>query len=209
MLLPTCLLCVCLRGSVYCDDNKLTKIPSLPRDTSYFYARYNTITSVEKKDFEGLDKLRRVNLSNNRIKSVDPGTFDGLPVLEELLISNNDLTELPGLPISLVTLAANWNSIIDSGLPSDGLAKLENLKDLYLGNNQLEHVPHGLPENLQLLHLQHNKIDSIANDTFCKPGDKTYVRKSLQDVRLDNNPVLLGSVPDAYICLRRLPTGQF
>lgn len=57
--MPTCLLCVCISGSVYCDDADLDQIPPLPKDTTHFYARFNKIKQVEVKDF--------VNLSNNDI----------------------------------------------------------------------------------------------------------------------------------------------
>lgn len=49
--MPTCLLCTCLGGSVYCDDLKLDSVPPLPKDTTHFYARYNRITKISKSDF--------------------------------------------------------------------------------------------------------------------------------------------------------------
>lgn len=49
--MPTCLLCTCLGGSVYCDDLKLDSVPPLPKDTTHFYARYNRITKINKSDF--------------------------------------------------------------------------------------------------------------------------------------------------------------
>lgn len=54
--LPSCLLCVCVSGSVYCDDSELTQIPPLPKDTTHFYARFNKITEVKAKDFINLSK---------------------------------------------------------------------------------------------------------------------------------------------------------
>lgn len=61
--MPTCLLCVCLRGSVYCDDADLTKIPPLPKDTTHFYARFNKITAVKAKDFLNLSKMVILSIS--------------------------------------------------------------------------------------------------------------------------------------------------
>lgn len=52
--LPTCLLCVCLGSSVYCDDTELESIPPLPRTTAYLYARRNRVRRIRAGDFGGL-----------------------------------------------------------------------------------------------------------------------------------------------------------
>lgn len=54
--MPSCLLCVCISGSVYCDDSELTQIPPLPKETTHFYARFNKITEVKATDFINLSK---------------------------------------------------------------------------------------------------------------------------------------------------------
>ena len=64
--MPTCLLCTCLGGSVYCDDLKLDSVPPLPKDTTHFYARYNRITKINKSDFAFL------SMSSMNIKSREP-----------------------------------------------------------------------------------------------------------------------------------------
>ena len=52
--LPTCLICVCLGSSVYCDDTDLENIPPLPQTTAYLYARFNRISHIRAGDFKGL-----------------------------------------------------------------------------------------------------------------------------------------------------------
>lgn len=52
--LPTCLVCVCLGPSVYCDDTDLGSIPPVPRMTTYLYARFNRISRIRAGDFRGL-----------------------------------------------------------------------------------------------------------------------------------------------------------
>lgn len=51
--LPTCLLCVCLSKSVYCEEVNpdMTTVPPLPKETAYLYARFNKIKKISKKDF--------------------------------------------------------------------------------------------------------------------------------------------------------------
>lgn len=55
--MPTCLLCTCIGGSVYCDDLKLDSVPPLPKDTTHFYARFNRITKINKSDFASMSKF--------------------------------------------------------------------------------------------------------------------------------------------------------
>ena len=52
--LPTCLLCTCLRTTVYCDDHELDAVPPLPKKTMYFYSRYNRIRKINRNDFANL-----------------------------------------------------------------------------------------------------------------------------------------------------------
>lgn len=56
--LPTCLLCVCLTGSVYCEEVSpdMTSVPSLPKETAYLYARFNKIKKIRAKDFSDIGK---------------------------------------------------------------------------------------------------------------------------------------------------------
>lgn len=52
--LSTCLVCVCIGTSVYCDDAGLEHIPALPLETMYLYARFNSIGQIRARDFAGL-----------------------------------------------------------------------------------------------------------------------------------------------------------
>ncbi|XP_010006618.1 PREDICTED: opticin [Chaetura pelagica] len=119
--LPSCLLCLCIGTSVYCDDTDLEHIPLLP-----------------------------------------PATTD-----------------------------------------------LKQLQFLHLSDNLLDYIPTPLPENLRSLHLQNNNIQTLQEDTFCNSQDPSQIRRALEDIRLDGNPINLSLFPNAYFCLPRLPTGQF
>lgn len=56
---PSCLPCLCIRTSVYCDDTDLEHIPPLPPDTTYLYARFNRIGAIRAGDFMGLSMLEQ------------------------------------------------------------------------------------------------------------------------------------------------------
>ncbi|XP_069800507.1 opticin-like [Dendropsophus ebraccatus] len=207
--LPTCLVCVCLGTSIYCDDADLTALPPLPRETTYLYARYNKISHIQSKNLAALDKLKHVDLSSNSISEIDDDAFHQLPSLEELILSENQLRRLPELPPSLVKLNVQYNHLQSFGIRMESFKDLTHLHFLYLSNNKLDFVPVPLPASLRSLHLQNNNIQTLHRDTFCDGRDRTFIRRALEDIRLDANPINLSKFADDYFCLPRLPIGQY
>ncbi|XP_060089251.1 opticin isoform X2 [Heteronotia binoei] len=175
--LPTCLVCVCIRTSVYCDDTELEHIPPLPLETVYFYARFNRISWIQANDFTGLTKLKRIDLTNNFISWVHEDSFRLLSSLQELILPENKLTSLPEMPSGIIQLDARFNMIQSSGIRPEA--------------------------------FQNNNIQTMHEDAFCNSIDHSYIRRALEDIRLDGNPINLSLFPDAYFCLPRLPTGHF
>ncbi|KAG5839026.1 osteoglycin, paralog b [Anguilla anguilla] len=208
--LPTCLMCVCLTGSVYCEEvlPDMTAVPPLPKETAYLYARYNKITKITNKDFADITTLKRIDLTGNLISEIEDGAFSKLLLLEELTLAENRLVKLPMLPSTLTTFNANNNQLKTKGVKANAFKKLTKLAYLYLADNELEAVPH-LPESLRVVHLQNNNITSINDMTFCKGNTTRYLRTNMNVIRLDGNPVGLGMYPNSFICLRSLPIGRY
>lgn len=208
--LPTCLLCVCLTGSVYCEEvsPEMSAVPPLPKETAYLYARFNKITRISNKDFADMDTLKIIDLSGNLISEIEDGAFSKLPNLEELILAENKLTKLPMLPTQLILFNANFNKLKTRGLKSNAMKKLTRLAYLYLGNNELEAIPQ-LPESLHIVHLHNNNITTLTDETFCKGNTTHYIRANMDEVRLDGNPIKLSHHPNSFICLRALPTGEY
>ncbi|MGH0115666.1 UNVERIFIED_CONTAM: hypothetical protein FKN15_037989 [Acipenser sinensis] len=206
--LPTCLLCTCLGGSVYCDDVKLDTVPPLPKETTHFYARYNKIKKINKSDFAEMNKLKRIDVTSNEISEIDEDAFRTLPALEELVVRENKVRQLPELPNAMTLIDASHNKLGSNGLKREAFKEMHNLLYLYLTDNNLDHVPLPLPHTLRSLHLQNNNIQMLHEDTFCNLKDVNYIRKALEDIRLDGNPINLSKTPHAYICLPRVPTGR-
>ncbi|XP_029017981.1 epiphycan [Betta splendens] len=206
--MPTCLLCTCLGGSVYCDDLKLDSVPPLPKDTTHFYARYNRITKIHKSDFASMNKLKRIDLTANEIKTIDEKAFLGLPELEELVIRENHLSQLPALPETMTLIDASHNYIGSRGIHKEAFKDMTSLLYLYLTDNNIDYIPVPLPDSLRSLHLQNNNVQMMHEDTFCNLKDFNYIRNALEDIRLDGNPINLSKTPQAYICLPRIPIGD-
>uniref|UniRef100_A0A4W5QSP0 Epiphycan n=1 Tax=Hucho hucho TaxID=62062 RepID=A0A4W5QSP0_9TELE len=205
--MPTCLLCTCLGGSVYCDDVKLTSVPPLPKETTHFYGRYNHITKINKGDFAQMNKLKRIDLTANEISSIADDAFSGLPVLEELVLRENRVSQLPALPPMMTLIDASHNNIGATGIHKEAFKDMTGLLYLYLTDNHIDHLPVPLPDSLRSLHLQRNNIQMIHEDTFCNLKDFNYIRNALEDIRLDGNPINLSMTPQAYVCLPRVPIG--
>nr|XP_057910622.1 osteoglycin, paralog a [Doryrhamphus excisus] len=208
--LPTCLLCVCLTGSVYCEEVSpdMTSVPTLPKETAYLYARFNKIKKIRTKDFADILTLRRIDLTGNLISEIEDGAFSKLTLLEELSLADNRLVKLPALPAKLKSFNANNNLLKTKGVKATAFKKLTGLVNLYLADNEMEAVPQ-IPEKVRILHLQNNNITDVNIDTFCRSNDTYYLRPSLSEVRLDGNPVILSKYPDSFTCLQVLPVGWY
>uniref|UniRef100_A0A8C6HHE1 Opticin n=1 Tax=Mus spicilegus TaxID=10103 RepID=A0A8C6HHE1_MUSSI len=207
--LPTCLVCVCLGSSVYCDDADLENIPPLPQMTTYLYARFNHISHIQAGDFKGLTKLRRIDLSGNSISSIHNDALRLLPALQDLILPENQLAALPVLPSGIEFLDVRLNRLQSSGIQPEAFVALKKLQFLYLANNMLDSIPGPLPLSLRSLHLQNNMIETMESDTFCDTGEHRHEPRQLEDIRLDGNPINLSLYPEAYFCLPRLPVGHF
>uniref|UniRef100_J3SCU5 Mimecan n=1 Tax=Crotalus adamanteus TaxID=8729 RepID=J3SCU5_CROAD len=208
--MATCLLCVCLIRSIYCEEMDIESIPVLPKETGYLYARFNKIKKVKVSDFAEIPTLRRIDLTGNAIQEIEDGAFAKLILLEELSLADNRIAKLPLLPPKLISLNVNNNRIKNRGIKANAFKKLTKLSYLYLAQNSLESVPPNLPESLRILHLQFNNITSITDETFCKGNNQTrYVRQRMDQIRMEGNPVILGKYPNAFICLKTLPIGQY
>ncbi|XP_053725396.1 opticin isoform X1 [Synchiropus splendidus] len=206
--MPVCLLCTCVGGSVYCDDVGLEQMPPLPKDTTHFYGRFNNIRHIKSSDFHNLNKLQSIDLTENHIAEMDEDVFQSLQQLQELLLPHNNLKMLPLLPNTLKRIDLRHNRLISRGLHLEGFKDMEQLEFLYLSNNNLDYIPSPLPLSLRVLHLQNNNIQVLHEDTFCNSHDRSFIRRNLEDIRLDGNPLDLNLFAPAYICLPRLPVGS-
>ncbi|XP_036617605.1 epiphycan [Trichosurus vulpecula] len=205
---PTCLLCTCMSTTVYCDDHELDAVPPLPKNTAYFYSRFNRIKKINKNDFAHLRDLKRIDLTSNLISEIDEDAFRELPQLRELVLRDNRIRQLPELPSTLTFIDISNNRLGRKGIKQEAFKDMYDLHHLYITDNNLDHIPLPLPANLRALHLQNNNILEMHEDTFCNMKNLTYIRKALEDIRLDGNPINLSKTPQAYMCLPRLPIGS-
>ncbi|XP_073449613.1 podocan isoform X3 [Aquarana catesbeiana] len=175
-------------------NNLLEKVPGgLPRRVKTLMLLHNQITGISKDDFNTTYFIEDLNLSYNKImsSSVHKEAFRKLRLLKTLDMSGNKLKSVPyGLPKNLEILKLKENEI--SSIPQDTLAGMSKLKELYLSfnklkissiytgawaelsslqlldlsTNQLSYVPSDLPESLEYLYLQSNRIATLFDSAF-------------------------------------------
>uniref|UniRef100_A0A8C6T5S2 LRRNT domain-containing protein n=1 Tax=Neogobius melanostomus TaxID=47308 RepID=A0A8C6T5S2_9GOBI len=174
-------------------NNLLERVPrGMPRRAKTLMLLHNSISEIGRNDLALLHTLTELNLSYNRLSSgrLHPEAFRKLRRLQTLDLSGNNLDTLPvGLPRSLQVLEVKNNHL--RSIPAGALTGMDQLTRLVLSNNQLKlnsayqgawldlfvqtldlsenllsHIPPDLPESLQFLHLQNNRISSVSASAF-------------------------------------------
>ncbi|XP_076846223.1 podocan [Brachyhypopomus gauderio] len=207
-------------------NNLLERVPrGLPRRAKTLMLLHNLISEIGRDDLVALYTLTELNLSYNRLSStkLHREAFRKLRLLEELDLSGNRLQTLPqGLPKSLRVLRVKDGQVGE--VPHGALAGMGKLRELQLSNNLLKvssfhqgawqelsslttldlsgnllsHVPADLPESLEFLHLQRNKISSIPTTAFISTPN-------IKGIFLRFNPLsTLSVVEDSFSHLSKL-----
>ncbi|KAM4629545.1 podocan isoform 1-T4 [Polymixia lowei] len=180
--------------TLYMYNNQLERVPrGLPRRAKTLMLLHNAIAEIGRNDLIMLYTLTELNLSYNRVTSpkLHREAFRKLRLLETLDLSGNALHSLPqGLPRSLQVLKVKDNQL--NSIPDGALTGMLKLKEINLSNNQLKlnsiyqgawlelsalttldlsgnqlsHIPSDLPESLEYLYLQSNRITSVPASAF-------------------------------------------
>ncbi|CAB1449559.1 unnamed protein product [Pleuronectes platessa] len=175
-------------------NNLLERVPrGLPRRAKTLMLLHNSISELGRNDLALLYTLTELNLSYNKLtnQNVHRDAFRKLRDLERLDLSGNNFHAVPlGLPRSLQVLEIKNNHI--NAIPVGALTGMEKLQKIILSHNQLKlnsvyqgawmelsalttldlsanqlsHIPSDLPESLEYLHLESNRISTVPASAF-------------------------------------------
>lgn len=175
--------------TLFCENNQLTSLPSLPNSLTEFYCANNQLTSLPALP----DSLTVLDCNANQLMSLPalPNSITYLDCYQNLLTGlsslpdslkyfycgSNQLTNLPTLPSSLTHFeCANNQLTFLPALPS-------SLIYLYCNNNQLTSLPN-LPNGVGNLNCNFNQLTSLP----VLPNSLVFLRCS--NNQLMNLPVL-------------------
>ncbi|KAG6935759.1 Nephrocan, partial [Chelydra serpentina] len=116
---------------------------------------------LHESDFEGLKKLRVLDIQNNLILAVSFSTLSSLCSLQSLTLDGNNMESVSG-PLKLPKL--KYLSMENNKLHSFSgsfFAPLQHLQFLSLTGNLLTKVPLNLPKSLLSLKLERNQLKII------------------------------------------------
>nr|SOU94110.1 Slit [Glomeris marginata] len=164
--------CTCSGASLDCSHRELTHVPrNVPLSTERLDLQANNITAIRKTDFEGLKRLRILQLLDNQIHTIERGAFQDLSSMERLRLNNNRLRSLPdslfiNMP-RLYRLDLSHNMLTVIGRKT--LRGSPLLKNLQMDNNQITCVDDSTIRSLkemEILTLNQNNITTLGKDLF-------------------------------------------
>ncbi|RZF46977.1 hypothetical protein LSTR_LSTR011840 [Laodelphax striatellus] len=148
-----------------------------------------SLRTISPEFFNGLDKLRNVDLSNNAITYIHPDTFKDIPDLDLLSLSGNPLQHLLSTPnnkkdyflYSLSLSELDLSNCHLQHLRSDLFNELPNLVTLNLASNNIKDIETKLFEKLEYIeeiNLSSNDLTNLKPDLFDFVSDVTVLNLS-------------------------------
>jgi insulin-like growth factor-binding protein complex acid labile subunit len=134
------------------------------------------LLGVTRKNFDGLNQLKSINLSGNNIKHLEPDTFENLESLENLNLAENHMEfveeDLFHTPKNLKKINLSDNKI--HYIHPSTFKRSENLEEVFLNKNLLSVIePSTFKQSskLQNIDLSDNKIKTLSHKIFGEKDD--------------------------------------
>lgn len=160
-------------GSILCFQRRSSTIPSgVSPSTKSLYLFANGIEGLRTDDFNGLENLELLDLSQNKLTELPDNVFEPLSSLENLDLSSNQISYISensfhGLAL-LERLYLYSNHIKD--IHPAAFDGLEQLLELKLQGNMLTSIPALSMPQLLLLDLRFNVLPTLGSSNIQLPN---------------------------------------
>ncbi|XP_059241903.1 biglycan [Mustela nigripes] len=215
--------CHCHLRVVQCSDLGLKAVPKeISPDTTLLDLQNNDISELRRDDFKGLQHLYvspKLYISKNHLVEIPPNLPSSLV---ELRIHDNRIRKVPKGVFSglrhMNCIEMGGNPLENSGFEPGAFDGLK-LNYLRISEAKLTGIPKDLPETLNELHLDHNRIQAIELEDLLRysklyrlglghnqirmieNGSLSFL-PTLRELHLDNNK--LSKVPSGLPDLKLL-----
>ncbi|KAL7015186.1 hypothetical protein ACKWTF_016329 [Chironomus riparius] len=133
----------------------------------------SSLKSIEKSNFEGLEKVVEVNLEKNLISNLPANVFEPLKNIKKINLNSNKISSFPSNIFAsntkLMSITAVGNVI--SSISDQAFKNLANLKLLFISNNQIEDLRSGTFDDcveLKILSIYSNRLRHVPENIFNK-----------------------------------------
>ncbi|XP_068606372.1 vasorin b [Brachionichthys hirsutus] len=159
--------------SILCYQRRSTTIPKgVHPSTKSLYLFSNGIEQLSSEDFEGLENLEMLDLSQNKLSELPERVFEHLTSLRNLDLSSNQITYISDECFKGTALLERlylYSNHIETIHPA-AFNNLEHLLELKLQGNQLTLLPALLMPQLLLLDLRFNVLPTLGPSELQTPN---------------------------------------
>ncbi|XP_063048618.1 vasorin b [Engraulis encrasicolus] len=185
--------------TIFCVLRRSSGMPSgVPASTRNLYLFQNGIETLQQEDFEGLEELEMLDMSQNKLTELPDRVFTSLSNLRNLDLSANQITHIGEESFAGLDLLERlyvYSNLIQTIHPNafDGL---EHLLELKLQGNQLASLPALRMPSLLLLDLRFNHLPDLGPGDLQTPSLECLKLAGLGLTRLDAE--LLGGLSNLH-----------
>ncbi|KAG1696938.1 Follicle-stimulating hormone receptor [Nymphon striatum] len=154
--------------------NSITAIPSFAfsnlANLQLLFLQGNVIHKIGPKSFKSLQKLKFLDLSENKLQAI-PNEMKNLRSLEKMVLSSNDIQSISDdslvNKLNLMDIKLDRNPI--KNIDVNAFSKLPKLKKIDISYGKIEKFPDEIfinQQQLRILHLSHNRIKGLENNSL-------------------------------------------
>lgn len=185
--------------SILCFQRRSSTIPQgVPPSTKSLYLFANGIEGLSTEDFDGLENLEMLDLSQNKITELPDRVFEPLTSLRNLDLSSNQITHISEecfQGMALLERLYLYSNNLETIHPT-AFNGLEHLLELKLQGNQLTSLPVLSMPRLLLLDLRFNVLSTLGPSDLQTPNLESL---KLGGVGLSSlNKELIGSLKNLH-----------